>query len=89
MDNFRTQLTNRERHWVPHAARNPEIIQDCELKSEEIAAIILKPPCRGAVRFLTEPGCLDTSCGGISASTYQGVATLVTPRGPYEVEGAR
>ena len=35
-DNFKTQSTSRERYSVPHAARNPEIIQDCELESEDI-----------------------------------------------------
>ena len=71
--------TNRERYSVPHAARNPDIIQDCELDNENMAAMILNPPNKGVVRIFTEPGCLDTSRGGISASTYQGVAILVTP----------
>ena len=81
--------TNRERYSVPYAARNPDIIQDYELDDENTTAMVLNPPNKGVVRFLTEPGCLDTSRGGISASTHQGVATLITPRGPYAVEGAR
>ena len=81
--------TNRERYSVPHAARNPDIIRDCELESENIAAMILNPPDKGVVRILTEPGGTDTSHAGISASTYQGVATLITHRGPYAIEGAR
>lgn len=37
---FKTHSTSRERYSVPPAARNPEIIQDCELESEDIAAMI-------------------------------------------------
>ena len=78
----------RERYSVPHAARNPDIIQDCRLTNEDPAVIILDPPPGGVVRFLTELGSLDTSWGDIKASTFQAVATLITHRGPYEVEGA-
>jgi len=89
VESLQVKPTNRERYSVPHAARNPDIVQDCKLANEDPAAMILDPPSKGAVRFLTEPGSLDTSWGGITASTYQGVATLITHRGPYEVEGAR
>ena len=51
--------------------------------------MILDPPLGGVVWFLTEPGSLDTTWGDIKASNFQGVATLTTHRGPYEVEGAR
>jgi len=37
----------------------------------------------------TPPENLDTSYGGIKASTFQGVATLITPAGPFEMKGAR
>ena len=89
VESLQVKPTNRERYSVPHAARNPDIIQDCKLAIEDPAVMILDPPLKGAVRFLTEPGSLDTSWGGITASTYQGVATLITSRGPYTVEGAR
>ena len=46
-----TKPKNRERYSVPHAARNPDTIQDCELATEDLAAMILNPPCKGAVRF--------------------------------------
>ena len=36
-----------------------------------------------------DPVNLDTSYGGITASTFQGVATLITSAGPLEMEGAR
>ena len=75
VESFQVKPTNRERYSVPHATRNPDIIQDCKLAIEDPAVMILDPPPRpkGAVRFLTEPGSLDTSWGGITASTYQGV----------------
>ena len=53
--------TNRETYSVPHAARNPDITQDCKLANENPTAMILDPPLKGAVRFLMEPGSLDTS----------------------------
>jgi len=52
--------TNRERFSVPHAARNPDIIQDCKLANEDPIAMILDPPRKGAVRIVLEPGSLDT-----------------------------
>jgi len=81
--------TYREKYSVPHAAKNPDTIQDCELVTEDLTAMILDPPVQGRSQVLTEPGSLDTSCGDIRASSYEGVATLTTPRGPYAVEGAR
>ena len=89
MGSTQVKPTNRERYSVPHAAKNPDIIQDCRLANEDPSAMILNPPLRGVVRFLTEPGSLDTTWGDIKASTFQGVATLITHRGPYEVENAR
>lgn len=93
MGSSQAEPTMRERYSVPHAARNPDIIQDRSLPNEDPTSMILDPPTLkphgGAVRFLTEPGSLDSSWGDIQASTFQGVASLITRRGPYEVEGAR
>jgi len=36
-----------------------------------------------------DPANLDTSYGGITASTFQGVAMLIASAGPLEMEGAR
>lgn len=36
-----------------------------------------------------DPESLVITWGGIEASTFQGVAALITPRSPYTVEGAR
>jgi len=35
-----------------------------------------------------DPESLDTSFGGFTASTLQGVAALITPAGPFRMEGA-
>ena len=36
-----------------------------------------------------DPESLDTSFGGCTASTFQGVATLITLAGPFKMEGPR
>jgi len=51
--------------------------------------MIQNPPEVGAVRTHMDPANLDTSYGGITASTFQGIATLITSAGPLEMEGAR
>jgi len=51
--------------------------------------MIKNPPEVGAVRIHMDPESLDTSFGGLTASTFQGVATLITPAGPFKMEGVR
>jgi len=51
--------------------------------------MIKNPPAVGTVRLHMDPESLDTSCGGFTASTFQGVATLITPAGLFKMEGAR
>ena len=51
--------------------------------------MIQNPPEVGAVRIHMDHANVDTSYGGITASTFQGVATLITSAGPLEMEGAR
>ena len=70
MGSTQVKPTNREQYSVPRAVRNPGIIQDCRLANEDPAAMILDPPLEGVVKFLTEPGSLDTTWGGIKASTF-------------------
>ena len=43
----------------------------------------------GAVRIYMDPANLDTLYGGITASTFQRVATLITLAGPLKMEAAR
>ena len=42
----------------------------------------------GAVRIHMDPESLDTSFGGFTASTFQEVATLITPACPFRMERA-
>ena len=51
--------------------------------------MIKNPSAVGAVRMHMDPKSLDTSFWGFTASTFQGVATLITPAGPFRIEGAR
>jgi len=51
--------------------------------------MISSPPDKGAVRIYMDPGSIDTSHGGITADTFQGVATLITSTDPFKMEGAR
>ena len=51
--------------------------------------MIKNPSEVGAVKIHMDPESLDTSFGGLTASTFQGVATLITPAGPFKMEGAR
>ena len=60
-----------------------------EAQDEYFSYMIQNPPEVGAVRIHMDPANLDTSYGGITASTFQGVATLITSAGPLEMEGAR
>jgi len=50
--------------------------------------MIKNPPEVRAVRIHKDPESLDTSFRGLTASTFQGVATLITPAGPFKMEGA-
>ena len=50
--------------------------------------MIKNPQEVGAVRIHIDPESLDTSFGGLTASTFQGVATLINPAGPFKMEGA-
>jgi len=51
--------------------------------------MIKKPPAVGAVRIHMDPESTDTSFEGFTANTFRGVATLITPAGPFKMEGAR
>ena len=51
--------------------------------------MIRQPPKAGAVRFHHEPESIDTSHAGVTANTFQGLTSIIAPRGPYQVEGAR
>jgi len=53
---------------------------------------MIKNPLKvGALRIYMDPKSRlkDTLFGGITADTFQEVATLITPKGPFKMEGAR
>jgi len=82
------RATTRERFSTSHIARNPMKLPEIVLE-EDFLSMIQNPLEVGVVRIHMDPGNLDTSYGGITASTFQGVATLITSAGPLEIEGAR
>jgi len=60
-----------------------------KVQDEDFLSMIQDPPEVGEVRTHMDPGNLDTLYGGITASTFQGVASLITSAGPLEMEGVR
>jgi hypothetical protein len=56
---------------------------------QDYKSMIKNPLKVGAVRIYMDSDSKDTSFGGITADTFQGVATLITPKGPFKMEGAR
>jgi len=83
------RATTRERFSTSYIARNPQKLPEIEIDDEDFLSMIKNPPAVGAVRIHMDPESLDTFFGGYTASTFQGVATLITPAGPFRMEGAR
>jgi len=82
------RATARGMFSTSHIARNPIKLPEMVL-DEDFLSMIQDPPEVGAVRIHMDPESLDTSYGGLTASTFQGLATLITPAGPFKMEGAR
>jgi len=80
---------NRERFSTSHIARHPLKLPETNLANEDFESMITDPPEIGAVRVHMEPEGKDTTYGGIAADTLQGITTLITPSGPFKMEGAR
>ena len=72
----------------PHSQKPLEAPRD-RTEDEDFLSMIKKHPEEGAVRIHMDPESLYTSFGGLTASTFQGVATLITLAGPFKMEGAR
>jgi len=51
--------------------------------------MIRQPPKVGAIRFHHEPESSNTSHDDVTATTFQGTTSVITSRGPYQLEGAR
>jgi len=79
----------RERFSVPHASKDPKILQEMNLENEDIFESIKNPPEVGAVRIFQQPELLDTIIGPTQAVTTQGIATIHLPSGPLSMDGAQ
>ena len=51
--------------------------------------MIHQPPKVGAIRLNHEPKSSNTSHADAIATTFQGTTSVITSRGPYQLEGAR
>jgi len=80
---------NRERFSTPHTARDPNKIEEVELESEDLQGMIRQPPKVGAIRFHHELDSTNTSHADVMATTFQGTTSVITSRGPHQLEGAR
>ena len=80
---------NRERFSTPHTARDPNKIEEVELESEDLQGMIHQPLKVGAIRFHHEPDSTNTSHADVTATTFQGTTSVITSRGPCQLEGAR
>jgi len=82
-------FTTREGFSSSHIARNPLKLPKMKLDDEDFLFMIKNPPVVRAIRIHMDLESLDTSLGGFTASIFQGVATLITPAGPFRMEKAR
>ena len=80
---------DRERFSVPHASRDPKILQEINLENEDIFELIKNPPEVGAVRIFEQPESWDSTMGPTTATTTQGIATILLPSGPLNMDGAQ
>jgi len=80
---------SRKRFSTPDTARDPSKIEETELECEDLQEMIYHLPRIGAVRFHHAPESMDTSHAGVTATTFQGTTSVITARGPYQLEGAR
>ena len=82
-------IPERERFSVPHASRDPEILKDMNLETEDIFELIKNFPEVGVVRIFEQPELWDTTIGLTQAVTTQGIATIHMPSGPLNMDGAQ
>jgi hypothetical protein len=83
------RATTRERFSTSHIARNPRKLPEIVLDDEDFLSMIKNPPAVGAVKIHMDPESLDTLFGGYAASTFQGVASLITLAGPFKDSNCR
>jgi len=88
-DEITKLIPERERFSVPHASRDPKILQDVNLENEDIFELIKNPPEVGAVRIFEQPELWDSTIGPTLAMTTQDIATIHLPSGPLSMDGAQ
>jgi len=66
----------RERFSVPHASRDPRILEDMNLENEDIFKVIRNPPEKGAFRIFEKPEFWDSTIGLTQAITTLNIATF-------------
>ena len=84
-----TKLIPERKFSVPHASRDPRILQDMNLENEDIFEIIRNPPEKGVVRIFEKPEFWDSTIGLTQAMTTRGIATIQLPSGPLSMDGAQ
>jgi len=74
-DEAAKQTPERERFWVPRASRDPRILKDLNLESEDIFELIRNPPEKGAVHIFEKP---ELSCRNAkSMGSRRGWSSLI------------
>ena len=59
------------------------------MENEDIFELIKNPPEVGAVRIFEQPESWDSTMGPTTATTTQGIATILLPSGPLNMDGAQ
>jgi len=85
-DEITKSIPERERFSVPHASRDPKILQDVNLENEDIYELIKNSPEIGAVRIFEQPEFWDSTIGPTLAMTTQGIATIHLPSGTLSMD---
>ena len=88
-DEITKLIPERERFSVPHASRDPKILQDVNLENKDIFELIKNPPEVGAVRIFEQPEIWDSTIGPTLPMTTEGIATIHLPSGPLSMDGAQ
>jgi len=85
------RVATRERFSTSHTvvARNSLKLPMTKLINKEYESMITKPLMVGVATIYMDPESKKTSFGGMTTDTFQGVATLITPKGPFKIDRAR
>ena len=79
---------NRERFSTPHTARDPNKSEEVKLESEDLHGMIRQPPKVGGHPVPSYPEEHQHLTCLFTLTTFQ-FTSIITPRGPCQLEGAR